>query len=901
MQLVFTIHYHTAWGQNVHIQGSLPQMGGGNALMTLPMEYQGDGRWRAAVEVSTGDRFTYHYVIVENRRIVTEEWGPWRQADLTGSKAVQCTFDDSWRAHTPDKIFYGAAFSNYLIPHHHDHGRAPHAPSAPAVRFNLLAARISDGLTFAILGNLPELGNWETGNAIPLSDTRYPQWSVDISFQNLPAQIEYKYVLYDVRRHAVIAWESGENRVLRPFLHNEEIYIRNDECFRYTQSDWKCAGVSIPVFSLRTKNSFGIGEYTDIAPMADWARTVGMRMIQTLPVNDTTRYFNNGDAFPYSTMTVMALHPIYINPEAVGRLDTEAERKAYRKLRDKLNASDVVLYEEVLKAKWDYFHKIFKRDGAKTMQTEGFRKFVGENESWLLPYAAFSYLRDKFKTPDFKQWGEWAVYDKQRVQTLLTDARGKEGVDFYIFLQYHAHLQLLKASQHARNQGIILKGDIPIGIAPDSVDAWTEPQLFHLDRQAGAPPDPFSQIGQNWGFPTYNWEEMQRDNYAWWQRRLRKMAYYFQAYRIDHVRGFFRIWNMPQKDVMGLLGQFDPALPMDENEIRSYGVDFEPHRMTHPYIREYMLPELFGEKADVIKSQFLDLVTVGIYRFKEQYNTQKKLLDFFAKHRKDYADPDDAALAQHLMDLHCEVLFVEDMAQPGKYHPRIGLQATHSFKDLDEHTQQAMNTLYTQFHYTRHNDFWRAEAMKKLPRLLECTDMLCCAEDLGMIPACVPQVLADLQMLSLEIDRISKWSEYEFMQPDKIPYLSVCTSSTHDMKPLRAWWAEDYQRSSRYYHQALHEQGDAPVDCEPWVCERIIQRLLASPSILLILPFQDWMAMDGQHRRADAEAERINIPADGNNYWKYRMHLSVEELAQLGDFNQRIRNLVCDNGRLNEM
>ena len=901
MLLVFTIHYRTDWGQSVHIQGSLPGMGGGADSRTLPMEYQGDGRWRAALETTSAGRFMYHYVIVENQRVAREEWGAWREADLTGAQAAQCTFDDSWRDNTPDKIFFSQAFRKYLIPRRPAESGRKSAPSAPAVRFRIPAARVSEPFSIAILGNLPELGNWQTGDAVVLSDAEYPVWSVDVRFRDLPDQIEYKYVLYDARRHAVIAWEAGENRVLRPYLHDGELWVRNDENYRYTQPEWKAAGVSIPVFSLRTKSSFGIGEYTDLKPMADWAKSVGMKVIQTLPVNDTTRYFGNGDAFPYSAMTVMALHPVYINPEAMGRLDSAEERKAYRQTRERLNASGVVLYEEVLKAKWDYFRKIFGRDGADTLQSDGFRAFMKENESWLVPYAAFIYLRDHFKTPDFRRWGEWSLFNKTRVYGLLTSDKSRDGVGFYLFLQYHAHLQLLQASEYAKSQGVLLKGDIPIGIAPDSVEAWTEPSLFHLDRQAGAPPDPFSQVGQNWGFPTYDWQAMRRDGYTWWKNRLRHMSRYFQAYRIDHVLGFFRIWNMPLKDLTGLLGQFDPALPMDENEIRSYGVAFEPHRMTHPYIREYMLRETFGENANRVKSQFLELVTVGVYRFKERYDTQRKLNAYFARHPKEYTTPDGARTARGLMNLHCEVLFVEDLNQPGKYHPRIGLQATRSFLDLDERARDAMNRLYTDFHYKRHNDFWREEAMRKLPDLLECTDMLCCAEDLGMIPACVPQVMRDLMMLSLEIDRISKNAEHEFMQTGEVPYLSVCTTSTHDMNPIRAWWQEDYERSARYYTQALREQGTPPAECEPWVCERIVRRLLGAASILAVLPLQDWLSVDGEHRRHNAAEERINVPSDGDNYWKYRMHLTVEELAGLRDFNQRVRHMISDAGRTGDM
>ena len=147
-------------------------------------------------------------------------------------------------------------------------------------------------------------------------------------------------------------------------------------------------------------------------------------------------------------------------------------------------------------------------------------------------------------------------------------------ISIYYFIQFHLHLQLLEATNYARANGVVLKGDIPIGISRNSVEAWTEPHYFNLNGQAGAPPDDFSVNGQNWGFPTYNWEVMEQDDYSWWMKRFRKMSEYFDAYRIDHILGFFRIWEIPMHAVHGLLGQFVPSLPMSREEIESYGLPF---------------------------------------------------------------------------------------------------------------------------------------------------------------------------------------------------------------------------------------------------------------------------------------------------------------------------------------
>lgn len=177
--------------------------------------------------------------------------------------------------------------------------------------------------------------------------------------------------------------------------------------------------------------------------------------------------------------------------------------------------------------------------------------------------------------------------------------------------------------------------------------------------------------------------------------------------------------------------------------------------------------------------------------------------------------------------------------------------------------------------------------MWKLPALTESTKMLCCAEDLGMIPDCVPAVMHNLQILSLEIQRMPKDPTVEFGNTWSYPYYSVCTSSTHDMPGIRAWWESDHAMAQRFYNQVLHEGGEAPYFAEPWICGRILDLQLNSPSMLCILPLQDWLSADGQLRRQNPADEQINVPAISRHYWRYRMHLTVEQLMEQTEFNAR--------------
>ena len=217
--------------------------------------------------------------------------------------------------------------------------------------------------------------------------------------------------------------------------------------------------------------------------------------------------------------------------------------------------------------------------------------------------------------------------------------------------------------------------------------------------------------------------------------------------------------------------------------------------------------------------------------------------------------------------------------------------------DVTDAKGNMVGVLYTDFFYYRHNDFWYHTAMQKLPALLDSTGMLACGEDLGMIPACVPSVMDGLKILSLEIQRMPKSVHDNFANPAWYPYLSVCTTSTHDMNPIRAWWEEDRQVTQQFYNEMLGDQGDAPYFCEPWICRQILDQHLWSPAMLTVLPLQDWLSMDGALRRSNPNDERINVPANPRHYWRYRMHLTLDQLAAAEDFNATLSGMIADSGR----
>ena len=469
----------------------------------------------------------------------------------------------------------------------------------------------------------------------------------------------------------------------------------------------------------------------------------------------------------------------------------------------------------------------------------------------------------------------------------------EESCNYYAFQQFCLDQQLMRATQYARRNGVFLKGDIPIGISRHSVEAWVEPHLFHLDCQAGAPPDNFSADGQNWGFPTYNWERMAQDGYRWWVHRFRKMAEYFDAFRIDHVLGFFRIWQIPLHSVHGLLGQFAPSLPLSIKDIERYGLTFDRVRFIHPYITTQVVTSIFGRFSAEVKKKFLIAGKNNIWRLRPEYATQRMVEAAFVG----FDDAKSLKIRDGLYRLISDVLFVPDMQDAERFHPRINAMNDYVFQSLSPQERDAFSRLHDDYFYHRHNHFWEEEAMKKLPPLVQATDMLVCAEDLGMVPACVGPVMERLRILPLEIQSMPKAMGVRFGRLEENPYRSVSTIFTHDMPTLREWWEEDYERAQEYYSQMLGMDGAAPRVMPGWLCAEVVARQLYSPSMLCLISLQDWLSIDETHRFPHPRAERINVPANPRHYWRYRMHLNIEELMECQELNNQVRQLIRRSGR----
>ncbi len=903
MKIKFQIDYRTQWGQVLYVSGSIDALGGGSEEKAIPMHPGTGEQWEAEIDLKTPVDFTYRYFLKDEESGATFwEFGEARKfnnMDKLGFVRVK----DHWRPHKhPDNSLYTSPFQKAFFKRKTSSSKPSKKQANSAyARLQLRAPRIGADYVFGILGGIDALGNWDESKVLLMSDEQYPVWRADIPMGEDMAPFEYKFVIYSLKQNKVVTWESRDNRYFPAFdISSDKTLCLTEEFFSYPVGDWKAAGVAIPVFSLRSEKGAGVGEFLDINRLTDWAVKVGMKVIQVLPVNDTVATHTWVDSYPYAAISVNALHPIYANMGAIGALKNKEEQKRILKESKRLNALPEVDYEGVMKLKSDFFALSFQENKATFLANKDFKSFFKQNESWLKPYAAFSYLRDKHHTVDFSQWGKYADITPAKLKQLCAENSGHfDDIAVHYYIQFHLDKQLKSASEYARQHGVVLKGDIPIGIYRYSVDAWLEPELYNMACQAGAPPDDFSISGQNWGFPTYNWDAMAKDGFKWWKQRLVKMSEYFDVFRIDHILGFFRIWEIPWEHVEGIMGRFNPSIPINLQEFAHWGISFDRQRLTEPYIRTHMVYEIFGSHARKVFDEYLDEYAEGCYRLKDHLSTQRKVKEHFDAEMKSHPEGADFFnwMKISLNRLLADVLFLEAPLSDGSaWNPRIALHSTYSYKELDAYTQQRIDELYIHFFYKRHNDFWRDSAMSKLPALQEATDMLICGEDLGMVPESVPGVMTDLSILSLAIQRMPN-DDREFLHPADNPYLSVCSPGSHDMSTLREWWQEDTETTQRFYNSILGHWGGAPYFCEPWIAKDIINQHLYSPSMLAIFPIQDLVAMDGLLRQDSPEEERINVPAISQHYWKYRFHISMEQLLEEEDFNSMLRQMVDQGGR----
>lgn len=895
MKIQFYLRFFTQYGQSLFITGNCAQLGMNDVSVALPMEYLTDEFWTATIELGKDfeNDLQYNYLLKNENGETVMEWGDDRLIEIMKLPVEELTLIDTWNyAGEFENAFYTQPFQEVLLPK-----AAPvKSQSLKSVThvFFVKAPLLKEDEVLCISGSNASFANWATEK--PVLMKREGNWwtaKVNLSGENFP--VAYKYGVFNTSTNTFVRFETGNNRSLYDSYSKKKITFLHDGFAQLPNNTWKGAGVAIPVFSLRTEKSTGVGEFTDIKALVDWSKRVGMKLIQILPINDTTATNTWMDSYPYAAISAFALHPMYVNLEEMAGDVSHPAIKSIKKKQKELNALAEIDYTAVMKLKWNTIKELYTSQKEEMHEDLKFFEFFDLNRHWLVPYAVFSYQRDKYKTPDFNQWKSLSVYNEEEIQNFVDPAQKHyDEIAVHYFVQYHLHLQLKDAAEYAHKNGIILKGDIPIGIYRNSCDAWVEPELYNMRMQAGAPPDDFAVKGQNWGFPTYNWQRMMDDDFSWWRRRFEQMSNYFDAFRIDHILGFFRIWSIPMHAVEGILGYFVPAIPVHISEFSQKGLWFDYQRLCRPYINDVVLSELMGGDTEILKP-YLNHISNGYFELKEEFNTQRKVEAHFEQQEKTEIND---RIKHGLYDCISNVILFEvEGSQAQQFHFRISMSATISFRHLDDDTKAKLEELYVNYFFKRQDDAWRKEAVAKLPYLKRSTNMLICGEDLGMVPDCVPDVMKQLGILSLEIQRMPKDPKKEFFHPADAPYLSVVTPSTHDMSTIRGWWEEDRKQTQKFYHTELGQWGEAPYFCEPWIVRSIITQHLQSPAMWSIFQVQELLGMSAKLRRENPNDERINVPANPKHYWRYRIHLSLEDLMKEDEFNDELKRYVTLSGR----
>jgi len=904
IKLSFHLKYQTTYGQSIWIYGNHPLLGGGEIHNAIPLVYLNETYWVLHLnfpKTELADKIIYHYLIKDDKAGEILEWGNDKLIDLSSITNDELVLIDTWNfAGQIENVFYTEPFTSTLLKDNVESVLAKKITKTKTHLFKVKAPLLTKGQSLCIIGESDILGNWDIEKSLPLTkikdadykDAVYFELSLDLKDTSFP--LIYKYGIYDNKKKLFISYESGNNRVVYEPASKNKLVICNDGFAALNNTQWKGAGVAIPVFSLRSNEGCGVGEFSDIKLLVDWSKKIGLKLIQLLPVNDTTAMHTWMDSYPYAAISAFALHPLLIRIDEMILTKQESLIESYIIEKEKLNALEAVDYEAVMKLKWKVLRTLFDKNGKHEMASASFIEFFKDNAHWLVSYSAFSYLRELHGTVNFNAWPTHAKYNEVAIQKLVDPkASTYSEISFYYYVQYHLHLQLKSATRYAHENGIIVKGDIPIGVYRFGADAWQHPDLFHMDRQAGAPPDDFAVKGQNWGFPTYNWEKMAATDYSWWKLRFEQMRFYFDAFRIDHILGFFRIWSIPMHAVDGIMGRFVPAIPINMHEFHSKGISLDAHRFTQPFINETNLFQLFGYDNEYVKNNYLEALGDGQYTFLSAFKTQVELVHHF----KTLPNDDWQLKIQNgLLFLLTNVILFED-EKPGQYHFRFNIEGTSSFQSLDDKTKKILRELYVDYFFIKQNDAWEKEALAKLPNLKRATNMLICGEDLGLVPACLPEVMKQLGILSLEVQRMPKANNTLFFNPKDAPYLSVVTPSSHDTSTLRGWWEEDAAKTQQFFKEQLEQSGEAPKFCEPWINKAILIQHLYSPAMWSIFQLQDYLGVDAKLRREDPHAERINEPTNPKHYWRYRMHLSLETLIAAKSFNEDWAMAIKESGR----
>jgi 4-alpha-glucanotransferase len=643
----------------------------------------------------------------------------------------------------------------------------------------------------------------------------------------------------------------------------------------YPHDGKNITGTALPLACLRSDNNCGCGEFTDLPALGLFCKESGLALIQLLPVNDTGCFSS-----PYSALSSVALNPLYLNlPDAAG--ETGAEFQA--KMRRESSGQKRFSYDKIYRAKEDFLKSHYAKNAGSLQKDEAVLVWEKQNP-WIKVYAVYKALKDQNGQKHFQQWpAAFQKPSKDFVDSYFMTNRA--AAFFFVWIQYLCDRQFSAACAFLREQGLALKGDLPILMNEDSADVWAAPNLFDTTMSAGAPPDMFSITGQNWGFPIYLWDAHRTSGFQWWKTRLKMAQKYYSAFRIDHVLGFFRIWSILPGAVSGDIGYFNPSVPLTKNDFLQKGFGEDRIRwLSEPHIPGPLIRETFPDHHQAIIDTFFDRVKEEDLFWFKPHCTEKSLLS-----ARSWSGPEASALFGWFKDR----TFIK---VDGSYYPYWHHKNTKAYLSL---TPDEKKTLDGMIHVagTKSEEMWEVQGKDLLSFIQDSTDMLICAEDLGAVPRCVPEVLTSLNILGLKIIRWTRdWDlpDAPFIPLDDYPALSVATMSVHDTTTLRGWWEEEAgTEEKRAFLKILAIAPEqAQKQFSPELAQGLMGAMMKVRSKLLIFQIQDLLALD-QSIGIDTD-DRINVPGTVTpENWTYLLPQPLEKLRQSVTVKERIAELAA--------
>ena len=649
-------------------------------------------------------------------------------------------------------------------------------------------------------------------------------------------------------------------------------------------------GMAIPVGALRTSESCGIGEFLDLEPMADFCKKSSIDLIQLLPVNDT-----GTESSPYSALSAFALHPVYIRLQAIP--EAASFDKDIAELRAKYDSLPRFRYREIRDEKLEMLHRIFDINEKNIVNSPELSAWIQENP-WIAEYAVFMNLKRRNFDASWKTWDKMRTPTHAEIQDRWNSPNRRSEHLFFAWLQMRLDQQFSRAVAYCGKQGIAVKGDIPIMMNEDSCDAWANPEFFRDDLRAGSPPDGPNPLGQNWGFPIYNWENLKADGYSWWKQRLAHSARYYSAYRIDHILGFFRIWAIPYGEGSGFLGWTCPHAPVTAAELAERG-------FTGDRLRWICEPHVPTRTIEAVNN-YDYLGTHGILNklMNRIGNEELWLFKSEIHHENDICNVPmpDAVRAELVKAWRNRMMLVTGRDDKGKalYSPVWTFRESTAWQSLGGDEKNSLEELFRE--KSRQNEIlWKNQAEELLGTLTSSVNMLACAEDLGTIPESVPEVLGKLGILGLKVIRWERhWDRQgqPFKNIAEYPGLSVATSSVHDSSTLRGWWEQENGAQDFLACWNPEQAGCPPGSTDlfrtrysPEVAAFVLRTMAGTSSSVLVIPMQDFLSLSKDYYAANPTDERINVPGSVSSFnWTYRLPETVENLIK----NKKLVSAITD-------